>query len=248
MKVGDRMDLVYAIGDIHGDIERFKRTLSNFDERLHQLVLLGDLLDRGSHSKECLRLGEQLVKEKQAVYIKGNHEMLLLQFINNPNERYANYLLNGGKATIESLLYQGACEEYSASEIASMIRSYYQELLNFLEELPLYYEWGPYIFVHAGVDLSLEEWRNTSERDFVWLREPFHQLPNHTGKTIVFGHTPTLNLYGDNQTTKLWYGDHKIGMDGGGIYGGSIHAVIFDKNGIVQDQEFFQGEVWQPDS
>ncbi|MGX7030765.1 metallophosphoesterase family protein [Vagococcus zengguangii] len=241
------MKSIYAIGDIHGDITMFHRALADYDFSSHQLVLLGDLLDRGSYSKECLLLGQQLVKKQQAIYLKGNHEDLLLRFIEDPIERYPNYLLNGGKATIESLLHPGACEEYSAVEIASMIRHHYKELLAFLGELPLYYEWGPYVFVHAGVDLTKENLQQTSARDFVWIREPFHQLPNQTGKTIVFGHTPTPNLYGDNQTTKLWQVDHKIGMDGGGIYGGSVHAVIFDERGIVQDQEFFQGEVWQPE-
>ncbi|MGX6961568.1 metallophosphoesterase [Vagococcus xieshaowenii] len=241
------MKLAYVIGDIHGDINSFQRALIEFDPTMHQLVLLGDLLDRGTYSKECLLLGKKLVEEYGAVYLKGNHEDLLLRFIEDPIERYPNYLLNGGKLTIESLLHKGACEEYSPSEIAAMIRYHYETLLTFLKTLPLYYEWQAYVFVHAGVNLTLSDWRKTSEREFIWIREPFHQLPNKTGKTLVFGHTPTHYLYGDNQTTKLWQHDHKIGMDGGAIYGGSLHVVIFSSEGILQAQEFFQGEVWQPE-
>ncbi|WP_410471122.1 signal peptidase II, partial [Enterococcus faecium] len=40
---------------------------------------------------------------------------------------------------------------------------------------PLYYEWENYLFVHAGVDLTKKDWRKTSLRDFIWIREPFHE-------------------------------------------------------------------------
>lgn len=72
----------------------------------------------------------------------------------------------------------------------------------------------------------------------MWIREPFHQGKNNTGKTIVFGHTITPMLHGDMQTTDLWQSDGKIGIDGGAIFGGSVHGVIFNEKGIVQDIEY----------
>ena len=110
----------------------------------------------------------------------------------------------------------------------------------------LYYEWENYLFVHAGVDLTKKDWRKTSPRDFIWIREPFHEGKNNTGKTIVFGHTITPMLHGDMQTTDLWIQDHKIGMDGGAVFGGSLHGVVFDKESILQDIEYQNNEgSWQ---
>lgn len=238
---------VFVVGDIHGDLASFETLLNYYEPSLHQLVLIGDLLDRGARGKECLLLGQKLVEESQAIYLKGNHEDMLVRFIANPEERYPNYLLNGGKATIDSLLHKGATEEYSPTEISLMIQSRYKRLLNFLEELPLYYEWGPYIFVHAGVNLELANWHNSSEKDFLWTREPFHNGKNQTGKMIVFGHTPTTYLNEDPTSSHLWLSDNKVGIDGGGIYGGSIHAVIFSKEDIIQDIELKNTEVWEPD-
>ena len=64
----------------------------------------------------------------------------------------------------------------------------------------------------------------------------------------MFGHTITPMLHGDMTTTDLWLSDNKIGIDGGGVFGGSIHGVIFDKNGIRQDIEYqnLHGP-WQPE-
>lgn len=241
-------DLMYVISDIHGMADLFKKLLQDFDPDRHQLLLIGDLNDRGPKTKECFLLGKQLVEEQQAIYLRGNHEEYFLQFLQAPEDWFNAYVRNGGKETIESLLHTGATEEYSPTEIVMMIRSRYQELIEFLIARPLYYEWSNYLFVHAGVDLSKKHWQDTSDHDFIWIREPFHQAKNRTGKTIVFGHTITPMLHGDMQTTDLWISDHKIGIDGGAVFGGSVHGVMFDQQGIVQDIEYqnLTGP-WQPD-
>lgn len=229
---------VFAISDIHGMYDLFEKEVANYDPEHHQLVLIGDLNDRGPRSKESLLLGKKLVEESGAVYLMGNHEEYLLDFLQQPEDVAPMYLYNGGKETVESLLHKGAWEEYSPTEIAMMIRSRYQDLIAFLKERPLYYEWGPYVFVHAGVDLTKKDWRKTTPHDFVWIREPFHTGKNNTGKIIVFGHTITPMLHGDMQTTDLWLSDNKIGIDGGAVFGGSVHGVIFDTTGILQDIEY----------
>ena len=198
--------------DVHGKHELFEKLIHYYDPKIHQLVLLGDLNDRGPRTKECFLLGKQLVEETGAIYLRGNHEEYFLQFLQSPEDWYAPYMRNGGKETFESLIHPGASEEYSPTEISMMIQSRYSELIKFLVQRPLYYEWENYLFVHAGVDLTKKDWRKTSLRDFIWIREPFHEGKNNTGKTIVFGHTITPMLHGDMQTTDLWIQDHKIGM------------------------------------
>ena len=239
-------DYLFVIGDIHGELDLFNELLKDYEPSMHQLVLIGDLLDRGLEAKKCLLLGKELVETTGAIYLKGNHEDLLLRFLDDPEERYKNYLLNGGGETIESLLHPGAVAEYSATEIAMMIRSRYKELVAFLKELPLYYEWQHYVCVHAGVNLELSDWKQTSERDFLWIRKEFHEGNNQTGKQIIFGHTPTMYLYEDNNATKLWHSDNKIGIDGGGVYGGSVHGVIINELGLVQDIEVRNQYEWEP--
>ena len=239
---------VYVISDIHGQADLFDALLTDYDPVEHQLVLIGDLNDRGPDYTACFLKGKELVEQHGAVYLRGNHEEYFLQFLQNPEDWFAGYIRNGGKETIESLLHPGATAEYSPTEMALMIRSRYPELIDFLTKRPLYFEWQHYLFVHAGVDLTMEDWRQTAPKDILWIREPFHKGKNNTGKNIVCCHTITPMLHGDMQTTDLWQSDGKIGIDGGAIFGGSVHGVIFNEKGIVQDIEYQKRTpAWQPE-
>jgi serine/threonine protein phosphatase 1 len=114
-----------------------------------------------------------------------------------------------------------------------MIKEIYPWLLPFLKSLPLYVEWGDYLFVHAGVDLRKDNWKKTADQDFVWIREGFYNKPNTTGKKIIFGHTVTATLHKNSMGNNfdIWEsGDGLIGLDGGAVYGGSLHAVVLEKN------------------
>ena len=236
---------LFAIGDIHGQITLFKEMLTHWNEATQQLLLIGDIGDRGENPKACFSLADELVREKGAIWIKGNHEEMLLSFLEKPEKNADLYFMNGGLKTLETLLHGGLEDEYSPTEMAMLVISRYPTLKQRLISLPLYYEWGNFVFVHAGVDLTKKDWKQTSSRDFVWIREPFHSMKNKTGKTIVFGHTITPSLHGDNQTSDLWIQDNKVGIDGGAVYGGSLLGVVFDKTVMLKHYKLVnKGYVW----
>lgn len=222
----------FAIGDVHGEFSLLNKMLENFDPERHQIILIGDLNDRGKRSREALYQGMDLVKKFGAVYLKGNHEDMLLQFLQFPEDLYHIYCVNGGLETIKSLIYPIDIKNYSPSELAEMIVARHYTLIKFLTNLPLYYETDNFIFVHAGIDLSLENWKNTEPEKFLWIREPFFEAKNRTHKTIVFGHTITPKLYKDMETTQIWMSDNKIGIDGGAVFGGCLLGVIFSDEDI----------------
>ncbi|MDR2832616.1 MAG: metallophosphoesterase [Streptococcaceae bacterium] len=238
---------VYVISDIHGMEDLFEEALEKWNKKTMQLILIGDLADRGPKGKQCFYKAMKLAKEKGAIYLTGNHEEMFLNFLSNPEERFHMYSINGGIETLESFFFKGVDKEYSPTEMAMMIKSQHKELIRFLGELPLYYEWKEYIFVHAGVNLLFRDWKYSTKQDFVWIREPFFKLPNQTGKIIVFGHTPTPLLHEENGNFDLWLHDNKIGIDGGGVYGGAVHGVLFKENGEMIDNKFNnQTNPWQP--
>lgn len=226
-------DKVFAVGDVHGQITMFKEILEYWNPDEEQLVLVGDLGDRGEDPKACFELAKDLVDNHGAICLRGNHEEMLLDFLQNPQYSAATYEMNGGMVTVQSFL-QMEEGNYDAVELAASLQSKVPWLKPFIESLPLKYEWEDYVFVHAGVDLTLDDWRDSKKRDYVWIREGFYDQPNHTDKTFVFGHTVTAMLHKIQTNTDIWdSGDGKIGIDGGAVYGGAMHGLVFDKHDLV---------------
>ncbi|MXI72382.1 serine/threonine protein phosphatase, partial [Mycobacterium tuberculosis] len=90
-------------------------------------------------------------------------------------------------------------------EDAKRVATEAADLVEFIRQMPFVVETDKYIFVHAGIDLTLDDWHETTDYKKVWLRKPFHEAENHTGKTIVFGHTPVYGLLKqDRGTVELW--------------------------------------------
>lgn len=227
----------FVVGDVHGKYELLTDLLKKWNPDRQQLIFVGDLIDRGENSKACLELVKELVQKKGAICLTGNHERMFLAWLNDPLDRYDHYRRNGGDTTINSLLGRPLDAPVDGMVDANRVAENYRELIHFVKDCPYYLETDHYIFVHAGVDLTLLDWRDTSEHDKVWLRGKFHEAYNNTGKWIVFGHTPVFSLYQTNlRISQIWTSqDGKLGIDGGAVYGGVLHGVVLDHTGVVRD-------------
>lgn len=66
----------YIVGDIHGCLEDLLRALQliGFNEKTDRLFSVGDLIDRGPHSKECA----ELVFKPWFYAVRGNHEQMMI--------------------------------------------------------------------------------------------------------------------------------------------------------------------------
>ena len=209
--------------------------LQHWDGR-SQLVFLGDLIDRGEDSRAVLERVKDLVDQKGAICLSGNHEYMFLTWLDNPEKSYDHYRRNGGDTTINSLLGRPLNAPVDGVADAEGVKTEAADLVDFIRQMPFFVETDNYIFVHAGVDLTLKDWHETSDYQKVWIRGPFHQGLNQTGKIIVFGHTPTFYLFSEMPgTSRLWQTqDQKIGMDGGAVYGGVLHGILFGENSIIE--------------
>lgn len=85
-----------VVGDLHGRYDQFMRLLeiANYDPSSDVLYSVGDLIDRGPKSVECVEffLGERRYA------IKGNHEAMMLD-----SEYFSTWISNGGTACLNSL-------------------------------------------------------------------------------------------------------------------------------------------------
>ena len=82
---------IYAIGDIHGRADLLAQIFARIDAHeayrpavrpVH--VLLGDYIDRGPASREVLDLLIKRTRAHEAVCLKGNHELAMLGFLQQP--------------------------------------------------------------------------------------------------------------------------------------------------------------------
>ena len=201
-------DKIFAIGDVHGCSEELARLLAKipFDEN-STIIFVGDLIDRGPDSKGVLDLVLALREKTRVVGLMGNHEHMLLSFIDDPESEIGGmFIYNGGSSTLAS---------YGADDGTYTIPA---EHMDFYRELKLSHETDEYYFVHAGVpDCDLNE--IDGEKDvltLLWIREKFLKSSRKWGKKIIHGHTPVVQV--ENKP-------NRINIDTGCVFNGKLTAV-----------------------
>ena len=196
---------LYAIGDIHGRLDLLEALLSLIERDQEgradlpvTLIFLGDYVDRGPDSNGVVeRLIRGFSPPYAPVFLKGNHEDLLLSFLNDPNTG-PHWLYNGGDAALLSYGIEPEAVQLAAwsgpeglAEVAQQFRAALPEAhLRFYEGLRLSCRIGDYFFTHAGVrpKVPLDQ---QSEHDLLWIRKEFLDSKEDFGAVVVHGHTPT---------------------------------------------------------
>lgn len=188
---------IYAVGDIHGRADLLDELLRRIDvdradgkaECLE--IFLGDYIDRGPTSRQVIDRLWRRGTERKAIFISGNHETLLKEFLGNPR-KLDDWQRLGGLETLISyglrprLNMNAADQARLAEDLRHMMPA---EHASFLSHLKPSFLCGDYFFVHAGVrpGVALAE---QVERDLFWIRDEFLLHEENFGKIIVHGHTP----------------------------------------------------------
>ena len=191
---------IYATGDIHGRADLLDQLFKRIDADLendpnpHNIeIFLGDYVDRGPASQEVLNRLVQRKGTHQTVFLKGNHEALLANFVSNPGV-LENWQRVGG---LETLMSYGISPSINADAHAQttlavdFARALPESHQRFLGDLKISFTCGDYFFVHAGVrpGIPLAQQR---EEDMLWIRQEFLHCEDDFTKIIVHGHTPVL--------------------------------------------------------
>ena len=166
------MKRILVVSDIHGELEKFIQLLwkAKFNSHKDQLILLGDYVDRGPNSKETVEYIIGLVKNHHAIALRGNHDEMFLDWLDNKDSQIdLDYLRNGGMTTLQSYF----SEIKTLNEVREYIKKHYQYHIQFLRILPYYYETDKFVFVHAGINPLYEDWKLTPKEEMVWIRELF---------------------------------------------------------------------------
>ena len=211
--MGNNENIIAIIGDIHGCYN----TLVNIYKKLislevYQVYSVGDLIDRGKHSKEVV----QFCIDKGIKPVKGNHEDMMVLAIDNPNRKeysiYGDsnkemYLINGYNKTMLSYINSEEEEDFELFEKEIKSVGHF----DYLKNLPMKQEIGSIIITHAGIV------KGESETRWLWNRDK----PSKLDKYQVFGHT---------QRKECKITEHYACIDTGCVYGRKLSAIIIDSN------------------
>ena len=126
-----------VIGDIHGGLKALKEILEKINLiTTDQLIFLGDYVDGWSESPQVIDYLIQLNENYNCVFIKGNHDDLLLNYLKTKtyNEEWFKH---GGQSTVN------AYKKVTTSQL--------QKHIYFLENLLDFFIDGENrLFIHAG--------------------------------------------------------------------------------------------------
>ncbi|MCQ4159614.1 serine/threonine protein phosphatase [Roseomonas sp. GC11] len=208
---------VYAIGDVHGCAGRLAalhaRIARDWQARPAPrcaVVHLGDYVDRGPDSAAVLDLllGPGPVPGAEAIPLRGNHEAMMLAALTAGPGSSAeeHWLWNGGDATLASYGAQDAGFAPPPAHLA------------LLRGLPLSWEMGDYLFVHAGID-PRRPLAAQGAQEVLWIREPFLSWPRPFPRVVVHGHTPC-------RAPELR--PNRIGIDTGAVAGGPLTCLVLE--------------------
>ncbi len=224
----------FVVGDIHGAYraltELFKKV--KFDLQKDQLIILGDVVDGWSQSKECIDL---LLRVRNRIVIRGNHDEWAWKYYTNQYMEATTWLMHGGSATIQSL---------GEKELLD------QKYIDFFEEAVYYHEEPNSLFTHASVPLAASNFPKVSlteidSEEFCWTREMVFEASYFKDvevwkwgtrwDEIYVGHTPVQRFsdkFSEYSTPQHW-GNIWL-MDTGAAFRGSVSMMNIDTKEIWQ--------------
>jgi serine/threonine protein phosphatase 1 len=241
----------YVIGDIHGNVTSFLQCLKQceFDYQRDTLIQLGDVVDGGEFVYECI---EELLKIKNLIAIRGNHEAWLLEFLKSSFHpaQWASGAISTAKSyalhSSKQLIYKYNGYGFKVSLNPNDIPLHHQV---FFEKQLLYYiDQNNNLFIHGGFS-RFQPLKDQRPEVFYWDRtlwqealhwqikkryegevEPFYVAENFTN--IFIGHSTTLT-WGLNTPLKA---AHIYNLDTGS-----------GKNGRLTIMDVHTKKFWQSD-
>lgn len=228
----------FVLGDVHGGLKAIHQVLERANVTNNDtLIFLGDFVDGWSESPAVLNFLIALQKKQSCIFIRGNHDELLLDWLlgNNENIDEKLWFQHGGEATVKS--YQNIDAETKKKHI------------HFLQSLQNYYlDTENRLFIHAGFTNMKGVEHEYFKPLFYWDRTLWETAlaldpnlskdaityPNRLTiyKEIYIGHTPVTKINETIPVNKacVW------NVDTGAAFKGKL--TIMD----IETKEFWQSD------
>jgi serine/threonine protein phosphatase 1 len=211
-----------VIGDIHGRADLLGKLLQRVPED-HQIICVGDYIDRGEQSAQALEL---LKARDDILCLLGNHEDMLLKFLDDPERNGERWLRYGGLQTLQSFGVSVDHGKSAASRFLdcrdALLDAMGADMVDWIRHLPLHHVSGNVAVVHAAADPA----RPVSDQDhsvLCWGHPEFPTHPRQDGIWVVHGHTIVDNAH---------EAQGRIAVDTGGYATGRLTAALISTGSI----------------
>lgn len=229
------MGRTLVVGDIHGGMRAVKQVFERAEVTPNDtLIFLGDYVDGWSEAVEVLDFLIDLQKKQTCIFIRGNHDELLCNWLSESKDNLMWYQ-HGGEATVKS--YLDICQ----------IKK--QEHVHFLKNLQNYHiDSKNNLFVHAGFTNMSGVIHEYFPRLLYWDRTLWEMAmcmdPNIEKSSLYYpsrlklyreifiGHTPTsrIGFYEPQNRANVW------NVDTGAAFKGKL--TILD----VETKKYWQSD------
>ncbi len=222
--------MVYAISDIHGDYGKYSellRTIGFSDN--DTLYILGDVIDRG---KDGVKILFDMMYRPNVIPLVGNHEltagMCLPWLLEEITQTTLDRLTKERFGTLQEWILDGGAPTLRALEALS--RDEREDIRDFISDMEFYAELTvngrEFVLTHSGLDnfdadKPLDDY---TPLELVYYR-PKPDDAFYSDKTLIFGHTPTPALCGEDRIFKT---DTWIDIDCGCGRGGKLGCLRLD--------------------
>lgn len=223
---------IYAIGDMHGRLDlldemhaMIRDDARGAEGRRIVVVYLGDYIDRGPQIRQLIdRLLKRPLPEFETIYLRGNHEDIMLGFLDF-GTRATPWLSHGGRQTLES--YGVAAPRPEAEAEFARVQAAMRARLPddhraFFDATRISHREGDFLFVHAGVRPGIAI-ADQDPNDFMWIRHEFMESDHDYGVCVVHGHTierrPAVKR-------------NRIGLDTGAYETGQLSCAVIEDDRV----------------
>lgn len=175
------------IGDVHGCLDLLQTLLQKLPSEA-QVILVGDYIDRGEDSAGVLRY---MMERKELIYLRGNHEDMLLSFLNDPARHGGRWLQYGGLQTLASFQVAGVHLNAKPEALVEcrdkLLDKMGPDLLDLLNALLPSYQSGNVLVTHAGANPAKPPEYQINE-ELIWGHPDFEKTPRVDGIWVAYGH------------------------------------------------------------
>lgn len=197
------MQRTLVIGDIHGCFDELSTLLNIFKPSANdRVVAVGDLTVKGPKSREVLDL---FMADDRFSSVIGNHDYALIKHFRSGMK------LKSPQAKV--------FEELQTTD---------DRYLKFLDSLPFFLDFGPYLVIHAGLRPGVRV-KDQDEDDLTELRTLGPDRTDRTGTPWYEQYNgPQLAIFGHWPSAQPRRGRFALGIDTGCVYGYELTGYILE--------------------